>query len=139
MKFIAFISIIIITNSLRCFGQELALHNTVRFRGLPPIEQKAYQPDYSYGMKHCKALIYGEVYLISAAVITGAGLIWFNSIRNDPNALDFALPSLFIVSGGCGVIVGLGLFIGGEIHDHSGNRRYSIISKGNQVGVAYNF
>jgi hypothetical protein len=89
----------------------------------------------TYKREHCRATRVGEVSLIAGgSALLGAELL----DRANPQSQNlgvFLLAAVGVICIGEGVV----LFTGGEIYDHVHKFRYSIITKRNQVGLAYNF
>ena len=101
---------------------------------------KAYN---GYEPKHGKAVTYGALAAgIGVVQIVGGG-IWLNQLPSNPNngrpTSVGLFPALIFVDGILNFVFGGCIFIGGELHELHKNRRYSIISKSNEFGLAYNF
>ena len=125
------------------FGQELAFNSAVGFKPMLAKANTAFKTDWGYERKHCKAVTGGAAFFVGGAVEIIGGGIWLNQLPSNPNngrpSSVGLLPGIIFVDGLLNFVVGGFIFLGGEIYEHSGNRRYSIISRGNQMGVAYNF
>ena len=143
MKITTLIFLLFFSCNLALLGQELAMNSNMGLKELPPIEKKRVWQGYESVHKHCKAVRHGAVVagLGSAEIVVGG--IWLNQLpAQDPAAKPNdvgLLPALILVDGLLNFVVGGLFFIGGEIYEHSGNNRYSLISKENQMGLAYNF
>ena len=71
-------------------------------------------------------------------IVTGA-LLTKPSQTNRPTS-EGVIPAILVVGGAFIFVEGALFFIGGEIYDHvKKNRRYSIVTKQNEIGIAYNF
>ena len=143
MKIILLIFLLFFSCNLALLGQELAMNCNMGLKGLPPVENKSVWQGYGSELKHCKAVRQGAIVVgIGAAEIIVSG-IWLNQLpAQDPAAKpnDVGLvPSLILIDGLLNFVVGGLFFIGSEIYEHSGNHRYSLIRKQNQMGLAYNF
>ena len=118
------------------FAQDLAVRsNTIP--GYRLLESGNYT--YPNKKQHCNATIGGE-----GCLVGGAGMILIGAAIPQPahpvqGSSQGVIPDVLVVLGALIVAEGVVSFTAGEIYDHFHNRRYSVISKHNQVGLAYNF
>jgi hypothetical protein len=129
--------IILLCSCSFVFAQDVAVNNntTVGYRQLV-----AGNYTYPYKKEHCGATIGGEVCLIGGVgmILIGAVIPQPSNPDNKPSSQGL-IGAFFLVGGALIVAEGVVFFTGGEIYDHFHNRRYSVISKDNQLGLAYNF
>lgn len=134
MKLPIILSIVLLLYVPVVFGQSLAVNNSAfTHNGLVSAGNYLLRPPYA--QEHCYATRMGAVYMITGAAALGLSILYINNRPNDQNLLVLFVAVYGLVA----VPVGSALFIGGEIYDHTGARRISIIGKSNEVGLAYNF
>ena len=115
-------------------GQDMTYtNNAFAYSGSP--EQNSFSSLSTYKREHCRATRVGEISLIAGgSALLGAELLSISDPQSQ-NLGIFLLAAVGVICIGEGVV----FFTYGEIYDHVHKNRYSIISKRNQVGLAYNF